>query len=70
MARSPQRGKGDPAYLEVISKVVPKIWALTNSAMVATEEGRRGERKGGKLLARRIPRCSEGERWVVVLGGG
>ena len=23
-----------PAYLEVISKVVPKIWALTNSAIL------------------------------------
>jgi hypothetical protein len=25
--------EGYPAYLDVISKVVPKIWALTNSAM-------------------------------------
>jgi hypothetical protein len=31
---------GYPAYLDVISKVVPKIWARTNSAMMFAGDSR------------------------------
>jgi hypothetical protein len=47
-----------PAYLDVISKVVPKIWARTNSAMM---EGR-GDCVGKVLF---LMSCDIGQRKVV-----
>ncbi len=46
------------AYLDVISKVVPKIWARTNSAMVGN--ARKGVVCGGSgsLVAVRGPGCA------------
>lgn len=52
-------------YLEVISKVVPKIWARTNSAMMKTMYGlsTKGEAKDGE-------RSSVAHYNADVLGGG
>lgn len=58
-------------YLLVISKVVPKIWARTNSAIAVVQfacEGRVDLYSGCEGAERLILLCAQSQRWSIRLG--